>query len=87
MEAVLQGVHAAQQKGGFPAYVQMGGIVHRLMVIPVIAFIKGDAKSGDTLVLQFGGKNCTFEVPRLCFTGLKYQDDPMHKCCWVRMVN
>jgi hypothetical protein len=83
MEAVLQGVHAAQQKGGFPAYVWMGNIVRRLMVIPVIAFIKGDAKSGDTLVSRFGGKNCTFWVPRLCFTGLKYLDDPMHTCCWV----
>jgi hypothetical protein len=37
-------------KRGFPAYVWMGDIVHRLMVIPVIAFIKGDAKSGDTLI-------------------------------------
>ena len=51
MEAVLQGVHAAQQKGGFPAYMQMGNIMHRLMVIPVIAFVMGDAKSHDTLVL------------------------------------
>jgi hypothetical protein len=46
MEAVFQGVCA-----GFPAYVQMGNIVHRLMVIPVIAFVKGDTKSGDTLIL------------------------------------
>ncbi len=57
--------------GGLPAYVQMGDIMSRLMVTPVIAFIKGDAKSGKTLVSQFGGKNCTFRVPRLCFTGLK----------------
>jgi hypothetical protein len=64
----------------------MGDIMSRLMVIPVIAFIKGDAKSGDTLVSQFRGKNCIFRVPRLCFTGLKNLDDPMHKCCWVQMV-
>jgi hypothetical protein len=57
------------------------------MVIPVIAFVKGDAKSGNTLVSQFGGKNCTFSVPRLCFTGLKHLDDPMHMCCWVQMVD
>jgi hypothetical protein len=42
----------------------MGDIVHRLMVKPVIAFVKGDAKSGDTLVLWLGGKNCTFWVPQ-----------------------
>jgi hypothetical protein len=66
-------------KGGVPAYVWMGDIVRRRMVIPVIAFIKGDAKSGDTLVSQLGGKNCTFRVQRLCFTGLKHLDDPMHK--------
>jgi hypothetical protein len=57
------------------------------MVIPVIASVKGDAKCSDTLVSQFGGKNCTFRVPRLCFTDLKHQDDPMHKCCWVQMVD
>jgi hypothetical protein len=72
IKAMLQGVHAAQKGGGgLPAYVQMGDIMSRLMVTPVIAFIKGDAKSGKTLVSQFGGKNCTFRVPRLCFTGLK----------------
>jgi hypothetical protein len=87
MQAVLHWVHAAQQKGGFPAYVQMGDIMHRLMVIPVIAFVKGDAKSGNTLISQFRGKNCTFRVPRLCFTSVKHLDDPMHKCCWVRMVD
>jgi hypothetical protein len=65
----------------------MGDIVHRLMIIPVIAFIKGDAKSGGTLISQFRGKNCTFRVPRLCFTSLKDLDDPMHKCSWVQMVD
>jgi hypothetical protein len=78
MKAVLQGV---------PAYVQMDDIVHRLMVIPVIAFIKGDAKSSNTLVSRFRGKNCTLRVPRLCFTSLKHLADPMHKCCWVQMVD
>jgi hypothetical protein len=74
-------------KRDFPAYVWMGDIVRRLMVIPVIAFVKGDAKSSETLISQFGGKNCTFKVPRLCFTGLKHLDDPMHKCSWVQMVD
>jgi hypothetical protein len=87
MEAVLQGVHAAQQNGGFPAYVWMGDVVCRLMVIPVIAFVRGDTKSGDTLISQFRGKNCTNRVPRLCFTSLKHLDNPMHKCCWVQMVD
>jgi hypothetical protein len=27
-----------------------------MTVIPVITFVKGDAKSGDTLVSRFGGK-------------------------------
>jgi hypothetical protein len=28
----------------------MGDIMHRMMVIPVIAFVKGDTKSSDTLI-------------------------------------
>jgi hypothetical protein len=51
MDAVLEGIVAAQKKGGFKAFVQMGNIIHLMMVIPVLSFIKGDAKSGDTLVL------------------------------------
>jgi hypothetical protein len=27
-------------------------------VIPIVCFIKGDAKSGDALCCQFGEKNC-----------------------------
>jgi len=87
MQVVLQGILDCQQKGGFPAYVRMGNVVRRLMVIPVFAFIKGDAKSGDTLVSRFGGKNCTFRVPRLCYTGLKFLDDPLRRCLWVQMAD
>jgi hypothetical protein len=87
MQTVLQGIKAAQEKGGFPAYVCNGDLVSRCLVIPVLAFVKGDAKSGDTLVSRFGGKNCKCRVPRLCFTGLKDLDDPMHDCLWVRMVD
>jgi hypothetical protein len=60
MDAVLEGIVAAQKKGGFKAFVQMGNVVHLMMVvIPVLTFVKGNAKSGDTLVSCFGGKNCT----------------------------
>jgi hypothetical protein len=61
----------------------MEDIMCKLTVIPVIAFVKDDAKSGNTLVSQFGGKNCICRVLRLCLTGLKDLDDPMHKCPWV----
>jgi hypothetical protein len=54
MEAVLEGIITAQKKGGFNAFVRMGNVVHLMTVIPVITFIKGDAKSGDTLVSRFG---------------------------------
>jgi hypothetical protein len=62
MDAVLEGILAAQNKGGFKAFVQMGDVIRLMMVIPVLTFLKGDAKSGDTLVSRFGGKNCTQDV-------------------------
>ncbi len=46
----------------------MGNVVC-LMVIPVITFVKGNAKSGDTLISCFGGKNCIARVPRMCLCG------------------
>jgi hypothetical protein len=50
MDAILEGIVTAQKKGGFKAFIQMGNVVHLMTVIPVITFVKGDAKSGDTLV-------------------------------------
>jgi hypothetical protein len=64
MDAALEGIVTAQKKGGFKAFIRMGNVVHLMMVIPVITFIKGNAKSGDTLVSHFGGKNCIARVPR-----------------------
>jgi hypothetical protein len=66
MDAVLEGIVTAQKNGGFKAFVWMGDVVHLMMVIPVITFVKGNAKSGDTLVSHFGGKNCIARVPRMC---------------------
>jgi hypothetical protein len=55
-------------------------------MIPVITFIKGDAKSGDTLVSPFGGKNCIARVPRMCLCGKADLDNPLHRCLWIRMA-
>jgi hypothetical protein len=56
MDAVLEGIVTTQKKEGFNAFIQMGDVVCLMMVIPVLTFIKGDAKSGDTLISRFGGK-------------------------------
>jgi hypothetical protein len=64
----------------------MGNVVHLMMVIPVITFIKGNAKSGDTLVSHFGGKNCIARVPRMCLCGKADLDNPLHRCLWVCMA-
>jgi hypothetical protein len=82
MDAVLEGIVAAQKKGGFKAFVQMGNVVWLMMVIPVLTFIKGDAKSGDTLVSHFG-KNCIAWVPRMCLCGKADLDNPLHRCLWI----
>jgi hypothetical protein len=58
LDAVLFSLVECQESGGFDAYVQMGDYVRYLKVIPVVCFIKGDAKSGDALCCRFGGKNC-----------------------------
>jgi hypothetical protein len=50
MDAVLEGILATQKKGGFKAFVQMGDVVHLMTVIPVLTSVKGNAKSGDTLL-------------------------------------
>jgi hypothetical protein len=86
MDAVLVGIVTAQEKGGFNAFVQIGNIIHLIMVIPVLSFIKGDAKSGDTLVSCFGGKNCIARVLRMCLCGKADLDNPLHRCLWIQMA-
>jgi hypothetical protein len=65
----------------------MGDYIRYLKVIPVVCFIKGDAKSGDALCCQFGGKNCKGRVTRLCLTPMKDLDNPMHDCKWIRALD
>jgi hypothetical protein len=86
MEAVLEGIVTTQKKGGFKAFVWMGDVVCLMTVIPVITFVKGDAKSGDTLVSRFGGKTCIARVPRMCLCGKADLDNPLHRCLWIRMA-
>jgi hypothetical protein len=86
MDAVLEGNVTAQKKGGFKAFIQMGDVIRLMMVIPVITFIKGNAKSGDTLVSHFGGKNCIARVPRMCLCGKADLDNPLHRCLWICMA-
>jgi hypothetical protein len=86
MEAVLEGVVTAQKKGGFKAFVRMGNGICLMTVIPVITFIKGNAKSGERLVSHFGGKNCIARVPRMCLCGKADLDNPLHRCLWIRMA-
>jgi hypothetical protein len=82
MDAVLQGILAIQKRG-FKAFVWMGNIVHLMMVIPVITFAKGNAKSGDTLISHFSGKNCIARVPRMCWCGKADLDNLLHRCLWI----
>jgi hypothetical protein len=79
MNAVLEGILAAQKKGGFKAFIWMGDVVWLMTVIPVLTFVKGNAKSGDTLVSHFGGKNCIARVPRMCLCGKADLDNPLHR--------
>jgi hypothetical protein len=86
MDAVLEGILAAQKKGGFKAFVRMGDVVQLMIVIPVLAFVKGNAKSGDTLVSCFGGKNYIARLLRMCLCGKADLDNPLHRCLWIRMA-
>jgi hypothetical protein len=64
----------------------MGDVICLMTVIPVITFIKGNAKSGDTLVSHFGGKNCIARVPRMRLCGKADLDNPLHRCLWIQMA-
>jgi hypothetical protein len=86
MDSVLEGIVATQKKGGFKAFVRLGNVIHLMMVIPVLTFVKGDAKSGDTLVSCFGGQDCIARVPRMCLCGKADLDNPLHRCLWIRMA-
>jgi hypothetical protein len=86
MDAVLEGILATQKKGAFKAFIHMGNVVHLVMVIPVLTFIKGNAKSADTLVSCFGGKNCIAQVPRMCLCSKANLDNPLHRRLWIRMA-
>jgi hypothetical protein len=86
MDAVLEGIVTIQKKEGFKAFIQMGDVIRLMMVIPVLTFVKGDAKSGDTLASHFGGKNCLARVPRMCLCGKADLDNPLHRCLWIHMA-
>jgi hypothetical protein len=86
MDAVLEGIVTAQKQGGFKAFVRMGDVVCLMTVIPVITFVKGDAKSGDTLISCFGGKTCIARVTRMCLCGKADLDNPLHRCLWIGMA-
>jgi hypothetical protein len=86
MDAVLEGILAAQKKGGFKAFVQMGDIVCLMMVIPILTFVKGDAKGGDTLISCFGGKNCIAQVCWMCLCNKADLDNPLYRCLWIQMA-
>jgi hypothetical protein len=83
MDAVLEGILATQKKGGFKAFMRMGDVIRLTTVIPVLTFIKSHAKSGDTLISHFGGKNCIARVPRMCLCGKADLDSPLHRCLWI----
>ncbi len=85
MDSVLEGILATQKKGGFKAFIRLGDVVCLMMVIPVLTFVKGYAKSGDKLVSCFGGKNCIARVPRMCLCGKADLDNPLHRCLWIWM--
>jgi hypothetical protein len=85
MDAVLEGIVTTQEKGGFKEFVQMGNVICLMMVIPVLTFVKGNAKSGDTLISCFGGKNCIARVPRMCLCGKTDLDNPLHRCLWSNL--
>jgi len=85
--SILESLIKCQQNGGFHAYVRMGNEVRYLHVVPVVVFVKGDAKSGDVICCRFGGKNCKARVPRLCMTAYKDLDDPTRSCPLVRMLD
>jgi hypothetical protein len=86
MDAVPEGILATQKKGGFKAFVQMGNVICLMTVIPVLTFVKGDTKSGDTFVSHFGGKNCIARVLKMCLCGMTDLDNPLHKCLWIQMA-
>jgi hypothetical protein len=69
MDAVLEGILATQTKEGFKTFVWMGAVICLMMVIPVLTFVKGNAKSGNTLISCFGSKNCIARVPSMCLCG------------------
>jgi hypothetical protein len=87
LDAVLFSLIECQESGGFNAYICVGDYVWYLKVIPIVCFIKGDAKSGDALCCRFGGKNCKGRVPQLCLMPMKDMDDPMHDCKWICMLD
>jgi hypothetical protein len=86
MDAVLEGIVTTQKNGGFKAFVWMGDVVCLMKVIPVLTFVKGNAKSEDTHVSHFGGKNCIARVPRMCLCGKADLDNPLHRCLWIQMA-
>ncbi len=64
----------------------MGNVVCLMMVIPAITFVKGNAKSGDTPISCFDGKDCIVRVPRMCLHGKANLDNLLHRSLWIQMA-
>jgi len=85
LKVILEGLVQTQSNGGFNAYVRMGDEIRYLKVIVSVACFNGDGKSGDTLCIRFGGKNCKGRVPRLCMMPFSKLDDPHWSCPFFPM--
>jgi hypothetical protein len=76
MYAVIEGIFAAQKKGGFKAFIGMGDVVCLITVTPVLTFINS----------HFGGKNCIARVPRMCLCSIADLDNQLHRCLWIQIM-
>ena len=86
LAVIVKAMESVMRNGGVDMYVRMGDEIKYLKVIPCVTFIIGDGKSGDTLVLRFGGKNCVGRVSRLCMTPFRSLSDPMRCCPLIRGI-
>ena len=76
----------AAQQSGIDTWLRIGDYVKFVKLRCPLAFVIGDAKSGDMLCGRYGGYN-TRRISRHCHVRLKQCNDPEHVCCWVSQNN
>lgn len=83
LKSIIQQIHDADQNGIY-VYLRLGGQIKCVRIRTPIAYIIGDAKSGDVLCLRYMAHWNAARLCRACNVSFKEADNPDHVCRFIQ---